>query len=94
LEVHHCVPHKLLPHATKAGQGALGWHVASGYLCFPAQDFILIICHAIIAVVTMAGGSRAPSAIASVASDEVKKNRLEDTTCGYSFQFYWVNTYY
>ncbi|GAA5666557.1 hypothetical protein FHW20_003562 [Ochrobactrum intermedium] len=31
-----------------------------GYLCFPAQDFILIICHAIIAFGTMAGGLSVP----------------------------------
>ena len=32
----------------------------TGYLCFSAQDFILIICHAIIVGDTKAGRFRAP----------------------------------
>ncbi|NKC21925.1 hypothetical protein HED50_02520 [Ochrobactrum oryzae] len=56
-----------------------------GYLCFSAQDFILIICHATIADETKAGRFSA-----AVGNPAYRKRRSEqswqqDATYGYSF---------
>ncbi|MDH0127018.1 hypothetical protein N7376_23915, partial [Brucella intermedia GD04153] len=93
-EVHHHVPHNFLHHATKAGPGALRWHIASRISMLPRSGFHLnyLSCNNCL----WHNGRRLVRAlsIVSTASGEMLKSWRQYTTSGYSFQKEWLKPNY